>query len=310
MVIIASMDFHGIDLNLLVALQALLQARHVTRAAEQLGITQPAMSAALARLRKLFDDPLLVRGAKGLVLTPRADELLAQLAQIMSGVGQMMAPPTQFDPASSTRTFSLLGTDLIEFSLLPPLLQQLAQTAPSVRIWLKGPDFKQLEALLESAEVDLAIGYCPRAPDSLITRALRQEPFVCIARHGHPALRDSGLSLDIYTRLQHAQALPRGSTMYASAIDTTLAAMGLARPVRVWQPGFLAIAEVVAQTDLISTVPARVAAQAAAHLPITVYPVPFELPPTDIALYWHPRQQQDAGHQWLRQQVAHLLRAD
>ena len=304
------MDFRGFDLNLLVSLQALLEERHVTRAAERLDISQPAMSAALARLRALLGDQLLVRGPQGLALTPRAEALGAQLRPVMGGIEQMVASAPGFVPTSSRRTFSLIGTDFVEYVLLPPLAARLSRDAPGVQITFKGPDFRHIEQRMADGELDLAIGYCPAAPDPLIRKAAFTEPFVCVARRGHPAVADGFLSLDTYAELGHAQVLPQDSTMYADAVDGALAAVGLVRKVAVWQPSFLAVVAVVARTELIATVPSRVAALMASSLPVAIHPLPLELPPSEVGLYWHPRCKDDAGHGWFRQLVWQLLRDD
>ncbi len=310
MATIRRMDFRGFDLNLLVSLQVLLEERHVTRAAERLDISQPAMSAALARLRALLGDQLLVRGPQGLALTPRAEELAAQLRPVMGGIERMVAPAPGFVPASSRRTFSLIGTDFVEYVLLPALAARLARDAPGVQVMFKGPDFRHIEQRMASGELDLAIGYCPAAPDPLIRRAAFTEPFVCVARRAHPAVADGVLSLDAYAELGHAQVLPQDSTMYADAVDGALAAAGLVRRVVVWQPSFLAVVAVVARTELIATVPSRVAALMAPSLPIAIHPLPLALPPSEVGLYWHPRCRDDAGHVWFRQLVWQLLRDD
>ncbi len=308
MATIHRMDFRGFDLNLLVSLQALLEERHVTRAADRLDISQPAMSAGLARLRALLGDQILVRGPHGLGLTPRAEALVAQLRPVMAGIEQMVAPTDGFVPATSRRTFSLIGTDFVEYALLPELVARLSRDAPGVQLMFKGPDFRHLEERMASGELDLAIGHCPDAPDPLIRRAAFTEPFVCVARRGHPAIADAPLSLETYAELQHAQVLPQDSPVYGDVVDAALAAAGLVRKVAVWQPSFLAVVAVVARTALIATVPARVAALMAPSLPVAIHPLPLALPPSEIALYWHPRCRDDAGHGWFRQLVWQLLR--
>jgi DNA-binding transcriptional LysR family regulator len=307
--VIDAMDFRGVDLNLLVSLRVLLVERHVTRSAERLGITQPATSASLARLRTLFRDQLLVRGPKGLVLTPRAEQLLEQINQVMAVIEQMITPPAEFVAETSRRTFTLIGTDFVEFLLLPSLMAALAAEAPNLQVLFRTPDPKNIEGMMASGELDLGVGYLPEAPEALIKRTVFREPFVCVARRGHPLLHDGSLPLDRYVELQHVQVAPGNGTMYAAAIDTALVAMGLVRKVALWEPSFLAVASVVAETDLISTVPTRVATHVAQGLPITIYDLPLPLPGPDFAMYWHPRSQDDSGHKWLRERVAALLRA-
>ncbi len=303
-----AMDYRGLDLNLLIPLQALLKERHVTRAAETLGITQPAMSAALARLRILFGDQLLVRGPGGLAYTPRAERLIEQIDQIMALVGQITSLPEAFEPRTSRRIFKLAGTDFVEFFLLPPLMGSLAQEAPFIEIEFNELDQKTMETAMAAGQLDLAIGYLPKAPEALIRSSLFYEPFVCVARRGHPALQDGPLSLDRYVEIQHVQALMRDGTMYADTIDSALAAQGLVRKVSLWQLSFMAVTYVVALTDLIGTIPRLLATGAATRLPIEVYDMPLPLPPAEFALYWHPRSRDDRGHRWLRERIGSLLR--
>ncbi len=307
--IIDAVDFREIDLNLLVSLRVLLAEHHVTRAAERLGITQPAMSASLARLRVLFNDQLLVRGPKGMAPTPRAEQLSQQLEQTMAVIEQMIALPAKFDPATSKRTFSLIGTDLIEALLLPPLMALLAVEAPHIQVAFRPPNPKNLESLLSEGEIDLAIGYLPEAPQNLITSLIFHDPLACIARTNHPQLSEGSLSLDNFVDLGHVQALPRDFKMYAAPIDTALGALGLVRRVVLWQPSFVPIPAVVANTDLIAVVPTRLAVRAAQTLPIVVYEPPLPLPDADFALYWHARSREDAGQKWLRGKVLAVLRS-
>jgi DNA-binding transcriptional LysR family regulator len=309
MITIDPIDFRSVDLNLVVPLRVLLVERHVTRAAERLGMTQPAMSASLARSRRLFADQLLVRGLKGLVLTTRAEQLLEQLNQVMAILEEMIALPAEFVPETSRRTFTLIGPDFVEFILLPSLMAALATDAPNLQVLFRTPDPGNTEGMMASGVLDLAVGYLPEAPEELVKRTVFREPFVCVARRGNPLLHDDGLPLDRYVELQHVQVLPGNGTMYSAAIDTALAAMGLVRKVALWEPSFLAVAGVVARTDLISTVPKRLAAYVAQGLPITIYDLPLPLLGPEVAMYWHPRNQNDAGHKWLRGKVAALLRA-
>jgi DNA-binding transcriptional LysR family regulator len=308
MAIIDAMDLRGLDLNLLIPLRVLLTERHVTRAAEKLGITQPAMSASLARLRNLFDDQLLVRGSRGLAPTARAQQLMDQLDQFVVVIEQMVALPTEFLPDTSRRTFTLIGTDYIETLLLPSLMADLAIEAPSLQLVFRPPDPKNLEALMSEGEVDLAVAYLPDAPKDLITSVAFRESFACIARRDHPQLSKDNFSLDVFVDLQHAQVLPRNLPMYGMPIDAALGALGLVRRVALWHASFQALPAIVAKTDLVATLPRRLAMLAAQTLPISVYDPPLPLPTVDFSLYWHARSQEDSGHKWLRAKVAALLR--
>jgi DNA-binding transcriptional LysR family regulator len=303
------MDVRGVDLNLLIPLRVLLTERHVTRAAEKLGITQPAMSASLARLRAVFGDQLLVRGPGGLAPTVRGQQLMDQLDQVIAVIDQLIAPPTEFAPDTSRRTFTLIGTDFIEALLLPSLMADLAVEAPGVQVVFRPPDPRNLEASMSKAEVDLAVAYLPDAPKGLITSVAFRDRFACIARRDHPQLSTDHFPLDLFVDLQHVQVLPRNLPMYGMPIDAALAALGFVRRVALWHPSFQALPAIVAKTDLVATVPRRLAMHAAQTFPIAVYDPPLPLPTVDFSLYWHARSHEDSGHKWLRAKVAALLRS-
>jgi DNA-binding transcriptional LysR family regulator len=309
MAIIDVMDVRGLDLNLLIPLRVLLTERHVTRAAERLGITQPAMSASLARLRALFDDQLLVRGPKGLAPTVRGQQLLNQLDQVIGVIEQLVADPKEFVPGTSRRSFTLIGTDFIEALLLPSLMADLAVEAPGVQVVFRPPDPKNLEALMSEGEVDLAVGYLPDAPKGLITSVAFHDRFACIARRDHPQLSADQFPLDQFVDLKHVQVLPRNLPMYGMPIDAALGALGFVRRVALWHPSFQALPAIVANTDLVATLPRRLAMHAARTLPIAVYDPPLPLPAVDFSLYWHARSHEDSGHKWLRSKVTALLRS-
>jgi len=309
MAIIDAMDVRGLDLNLLIPLRVLLTERHVTRAADKLGITQPAMSASLARLRAVFGDQLLVRSPRGLTPTLRAQQLMDQLDQVIAVIEQLVALPTEFVPDTSRRTFTLIGTDFIETLLLPSLMADLAVEAPSVQVVFRPPDPRNLEALMSEGEVDLAVGYLPYAPKGLITSVAFHDRFACIARRNHPQLSTDQFPLDQFVDLQHVQVLPRDLPMYGMPIDAALGTLGFVRRVALWHPSFQALPAIVANTDLVATLPRRLAMHAAQTLPIVVYDPPVPLPTVDFSLYWHARSHEDSGHKWLRAKVAALLRS-
>ncbi|MDB6083925.1 MAG: Transcriptional regulator, partial [Gammaproteobacteria bacterium] len=263
----------------------------------------------LARLRNLFGDQLLVRGPRGLAPTARAQQLMDQLDQVVAAIEQMVALPTEFVPNTSRRTFTLIGTDFIETLLLPSLMADLAIEAPNLQVVFRPPDPKNLEALMSEGEVDLAVGFLPHAPKGLITSVAFHDRFACIARRNHPQLSPGHLSLDQFVDLQHVQALPRDLTMYAMPIDAALGALGFVRRVALWHPSFQVLPAIVAKTDLVATLPRRLAMHAAQTLPIAVYDPPLPLPTADFSLYWHARSHEDSGHKWLRAKVTALLRA-
>lgn len=292
------------DLNLLRVLGAVLETRHVTRAARRLGLSQSAVSHALARLRAALGDELLVRGPDGLVPTERGAALLAPVQAILQAVEDALAGPAPFDPATAERTFRVAAADYAQFVLLPPLLARLAAEAPQVNVWVAPtPEPDVLSAALASGELDLVIGVSTAAPSTggLYTRTLFSDAFVCVVREGHPTVDDT-LTLDDYLALPHAFIAPRGRQ--GGAVDSALAKLGRARRIALAVPHFLVIPHAIAGSDLIVTLAARVAHAFAEPLGLRILPPPLPLPSFEIALTWHERRHRDPGHAWLREALA------
>ncbi|WP_234023079.1 LysR family transcriptional regulator [Sorangium cellulosum] len=297
-------ELAALDLNLLVVLDALLAERHVTRAAARVGMTQPACSHALGRLRRALGDPLLVRGARGaMLLTPRAEALGPGLRAALQGLATALRGEAQFDPATARRRFRIAAGDYAELVLLPPLLSILAREAPGIDVWMVPLSLTRegVVAQLASGAADVAIGP-PRGswPDGLHMRALFEERFRCVLRRGHPAARGR-LSLDRYCGLSHLLVTPRGTP--GSFVDDALAALGRSRRVAAAVPHFLVAPHVIAATDLVATLGARIVDATAAPLGLSVLPPPIELASFSFSLIWHRRTQNDQAHRWLRDQV-------
>ncbi|RAR54550.1 LysR family transcriptional regulator [Paraburkholderia unamae] len=293
------MNLRQIDLNRLVALREVLLERHVTRAAEKLGITQPAMSASLARMREVFQDPLLVRTGGGLSLTRRAEMVLENLDRVFLQIDNLLSTPGHFDPAESHRAFTIIGTDFVEQILLPEVITPLAIVAPNATI-VSRPPLQRFDALMGEGEIDLAIGCIPSAAPSLYTRLLLTERYMCISRDGHSGVRGDFLSLDEYITLPHAQVFPFDKDMYSSPIEQALQAKGLRRSVALRQSSFVPLLSVVANSNLIATVPERLARFGERILPLRVHRPPLDIAPIPISLYWHARTHDDEGHKWFR----------
>jgi DNA-binding transcriptional LysR family regulator len=297
-----------LDLNLLRVLDAVLTTRHVTQAARRLGLSQSATSHALARLREALGDELLVRGPDGLVPTARGAALQGPLREIMERLTQALAPPTPFDPATARRTFRLGAADYAQFVLLPPVLTHLAAHAPGVDLWvLPAPPAEAVPAALADGELDLMVGAttAPLAGAGLFERALFEEQFVCVVREGHPIVRAAeDLDLETFCTLPHAFIAPRGRS--GGAVDSALERIGRARRIALAVPHFLVIPHVIAGSDLIVTLAARVAWHFAHTLPLRVLPPPLPLPAFGIGLAWHERQHRDPGHVWLRDLLARV----
>jgi DNA-binding transcriptional LysR family regulator len=293
-----------VDLNLLVTLDALLAQRSVTKAARQLGLGQPATSAALARLRAMLEDPLLVRTAQGMTLTARAEELREPLREILARIDQALSPPERFEPGQASRTFVLHTTDYFELVLLPPLCEQLGVEAPGVRVEVRAVGDKRLAQELASG-CDLAI--VPRRdeePAGIYRQVLFEEGLSCLVRRDHPTVGRS-LTIDEYAALGHVMVSPRGGAR--GHVDRVLAERGLERRILLTTPHFLVAPAVVARTDLVATVAERLARAVADSWNLRIVPLPFEMPAVPQVALWHERNHRDPGHRWLRSLLSRLV---
>jgi DNA-binding transcriptional LysR family regulator len=295
-----AVNLAAVDLNLLVTLEALLAERSVTRAARRLGLSQPATSHALQRLRDLFGDPLLVRVPGGLQATDRALALAGPLAQALEAVRRTLDGPAAFDPGSARRTFAVATADHGSFVLLPELWATLNAEAPGVDVTVRVDSIDQGRRELADGELDLLIGPYHRESAGFYRQRLLHERFVCVLRRGHPAAR-GGMGLDEWLALPHLLVSPQGRP--GSVVDTALAAMGRARRVGLMVPQFLVAPHVVAASDLVWTAPERMARAYTALLPLTVLPVPIPLEGFTVWQSWHERRHRDPGHAWLRSRV-------
>lgn len=293
------MDLNRIDLNLLVTLDVLLAECNVTRAALRLSLSQPAVSAQLKQLRELFGDPLLLPAARGMTPTSRALELQAPLRETLAGLGSLVAARQPFDAATAGHTFRIATTDLIQAVVCVPLITRLRQLAPQVRLALFPADRSRLGEQLASGEIDLALVPAQAMPQALKTRALYEENFLCLLRRDHPAARRP-LDLDTFCRLDHALISTAGGG-FSGAVDEALAALGRSRRVVVSLTSFLLAPPLVAQTDLVCTIPARLARHYTQALKVLA--PPCEVGSFAVRLGWHPRAHGDPAHQWLREQV-------
>lgn len=294
------------DLNLLIAFDALYRTRSVTRAAREQGVTQSAMSHTLRRLRDELGDPLFVRGRGGMLPTPVADALAQPVRAGLGILERAVDDPGAFDPATSTRTFRLMTADLVEVLTVPALLEYLSAHAPHVRLEIAPPGVGRESELLASGTVDVALGV-PRelAPDVLVRR-LYTETFACLVHRDHPDVTDA-LDLDTYASLPHAFISPGGSG--PGVVDHALAARGMERHIALRTPNFLVAPWVVSRSNLIVTAPRRLCEHMVQAFPLRLVECPVELPSFDMLMAWHPRMHADAGHRWLRERLVALTQA-
>ncbi|GAA5177404.1 LysR family transcriptional regulator [Niveibacterium umoris] len=290
-------DLNGIDLNLLVALQALMQEAHVTRAAERLGVTQPAMSRTLGRLRALFGDPLFVRTPSGLKPTPRAEALRERLDATLADVAGLIAPPL-FDPAQARGRWCISTTDYGANSMLPRVVERLHREAPqldlTISAWRDDQGYRQLE----SGEAQLALATVAQAPAGIHGRGLGDDQFVCLLRAGHAALSQD---FDLETFLKLPQILIHlGGADPRGVVDLALERIGRARRVAVRVANFMAALSIAARSDMVVSVPRTLARLYGSGLGLVEREVPLDLPRIRYALLWHERLHHDPGHSWLR----------
>ena len=296
------------DLHLLACLDALLTERRVTRAAERMNMTQPGMSNALARLRRIFHDPLLVRTPQGMVPTARALELTDSVRAALMHLNAALADPGEFTPAKARTTYKIAISDYVSFLLLPTIMDHLLREAPGVTVTTSASDAKRLREWLEEGDCHLSIGYYMDLADGMHSSELLTDGLSCIARKGHPGLRDK-VSLGQY--IDCPQILMVGGSQPATfevLIDDALKALGLARRIVMRVPSLLVIPAVVAGSDLVANVPRQFARSISTSMPIQVMDLPFEVPIYRLSMVWHERTQQDGAHRWLRQKIRDIVR--
>ena len=301
------MDLHGIDLNLLVAFDALMSERSVTKAGRRIGRTQPAMSAALARLRSLLDDELFVRSQSGLQPTPRAIDLSLPLGRALQDIQRTLGFAQQFDPKLSPITFNIGLSEHPAFKLLPQIANCLREYAPTVTLHVQTFIARE-EALtmLDAGEADVVVGVPPRsAPGRILTKPLFNEEFVCIMRKGHPAAATE-LTLNTYLGLDHVLVSPEGDRF--GHVDTALAEQGLRRRLAVTLPQMYAAPRLVSQTDMIATLMEGVIDASGCRQLLQVLPPPIEVASVPFVMCWHRRNDAHPAQRWLRDCIFDLTR--
>ncbi|MFT4180788.1 MAG: LysR family transcriptional regulator [Rhizobium sp.] len=288
-------DIRALDLNLLKALDALLDERSVTRAAERLGLTQPAVSGMLTRLRESFDDPLFVRTQRGIVPTLRAAQLAGPVKQILGDV-EILLRPAAFDPATAEFTVSLAATDYALRAVVVPFLVALRAQAPGIRVAVRPVEDDRIQTQFERGDLDLALMTPETALPDLHARRLFDESYVCAMRADHPDIAAGALSVERFCALDHALVSYAGERFWG-VTDDALTKIGRERRVVLTLTSFLVLAEVLRTTDLIAVVPRRLVADAAG---LAMCEPPVDIPGFTKLAVWHERTHQDPGHRWVR----------
>lgn len=289
-------DIRNLDLNLLKALDALLDERSVTRAAERLSLTQPAVSGMLTRLRECFDDPLFTRAQRGIVPTLRALELATPVKSILAEVGQLLKP-REFDPATAQMTINIAATDYALRAVVVPFMAALRQQAPGIRVAVLPVNNDLLPMQFERGAVDVALITPDTTPPELHAKTLYAEDYVCLLRADHPLAQSDALSLDEFCSQDHALVSYVGGSFHG-VTDEALAALGRSRRVTLSVCSFLVLPEILRVSDLISVVPRRLALNTAG---LKIVAPPLTIPGFTKSVAWHERTHRDPGHRWLRE---------
>ena len=297
------MELLQLDLNLLKAFDALMRERNVTRAAQRLSLTQPAVSGILNRLRDSFDDPLFVRTQRGISPTPRALALSGSIQRVLQDIDRLLKPDA-FDPAQASFTVGIAATDYALRAVVVPLITALQAQAPGVRVAVRQVQDRQLIEQMERGDVDLALLTPQTAPPDLHSRQLFDERYVCILRQDHPLAGRKSLTLSQFCRLGHGMVSLEGGGFHG-ATDDALAALGRQRQVVVSVPSFAMLLDVVRTSDLAALVPERLLV--GTHGLVTVR-APLEVPGFSKILVWHARTHDEPGHRWVREQLVQACR--
>ena len=296
------MDLAGVDLNLLVSLDALLTECNVTRAAARLHSSQPALSAQLAKLRLLFDDQLLVpaESGRGMIPTARALALRGPLRSALENLGAVIHSKPSFDPFRQARTFQVAIGDNATAIIGLPLVALLAKNAgDNVHVAFSMADPDQIAVHMEEGEVDLMIDAARNVPDSFKMRVLLQQPFVMAQRKGHPR-GTAPLDLDTYCSLRHVVVSPKRGNV-RGYMDDYLERMGRRRNTALSVPQFIMVPEILRTSDYVSTLP-KVLLSHFSEV-VDVFELPFATDPFALAMAWHPRNHEDPAVKWLRERV-------
>lgn len=309
------MKANRIDLNLLVYLDALLRERNVTQAANQLNLSQPALSNGLRRLRELFNDPLLVRTSEGMTPTERALELEPLVRDVLSRIDQAVQPRGEFDPASAQRVFRIMASDYAESTLLPSVLGKLRTRAPGLTLDIMTPsDVSFLD--VERGKVDMVINRFDAMPQSFHQIHLWNDSFTCVLSPNNPVLED--FTLDNYLKANHVWVSKTGMGVGVGVdpsdvqrlgwVDLALNRLGKKRQIRVFTRHYQAAMTLAEQNDLIVTLPTRAAQLQVDNPRVVLRDPPLDIPPLELKMAWSPLLQHNPDNKWLRKLIADTAR--
>jgi DNA-binding transcriptional LysR family regulator len=303
-----AMNLSNLDLNLLKVLDALIAERNVTRAGERLGRSQPAVSNALQRLRRLLGDELLVRGRNGLVLTPRADAIREPLREAISLVESCFAGEAQFSPAKATGVFRLSTPDRLSLALVPPLLARLQRFAPNMALQVMTADRQQALDLLNEDRTDLALGWLDEKPSHLNAESMHEENLFCVFRRDHPILK-RGMKFDIATVLSFPHLVVSATGQRTAIFDDLLLRHGLRRHALVAVTNFTVVPHLLGSSNMIGVFTKLAADVFQKSFKLAKRPVPIDVGKISTKMVWHIRDDRDRKHVWLREQIKAVYRS-
>jgi len=293
------------DLNLMPVFLALMDERNVTRAAERLGITQPALSNALNRLRDTLRDPLFIRERYGMRPTQLAEEMAPVVRTALAQFDELILGQQQFDPAEASRLFTLAPNSYAEFVLMPEVVARLRARADGIKLRLIpfGSDLAETGAV--SGSTEMVIGRITDPPDNIVVQHLMDDGLACVVRAGHPEIGDS-ISKEQYEQLKHVNVLPPGRLR--AGLFQALEQRGLRREVAVSVTHFLAVPEMIAATDYCTTLPRQICRRLARDPRLKILPAPADLGTFPVEIAWHVRYRHDPAHRWLRSLIAEVAK--
>jgi DNA-binding transcriptional LysR family regulator len=292
------MDLKDIDLNLLVIFQQLLQERRVSAVAANLGLSQPTVSNALNRLRQQLGDDLFLRTSRGMEPTAFAMQLAEPISYALSAIHETLNQRTRFEPTNSERQFMVGMNDIGEIYFLPKLMKILADIAPGVSLSTIRTTGANLAEAMESGRIDLAIGWLPHLKSGFFQRRLFVQEHVCLFRSGHAFDKNAPLTIEEFEAAEHVVVSSVG-TGHAT-VDGYIEKLGVKRRAVLTVPHFVAVGHILANTDMIATVPERFARHCLTPFNLKFVTLPLKLPEVGVNLFWHSRFHKDSGNQWLR----------
>jgi DNA-binding transcriptional LysR family regulator len=293
------------DLNLLPVFVALMEERNVTRAAERLGITQPALSNTLNRLRDTLHDPLFIRERYGMRPTQLAEEIAPVIAEALARLDELILGQQEFDPKKAERLFTIAPNDYVEFVLVPAVVARLGEVAPGIRLRLTPFGSDLVETGVISGSTAMALGRIVDPPDNVVVQHLMDDSLACVLRTDHPDIGDT-ISREEFERLKHVNMLPPGRLR--AGLFQPLERQGLKRDVAVSVTHFLSIPELIAVTDYCTTLPTQICRRIAKDKRLKVLAPPVDLGTFPVEVAWHVRYRNDPAHRWLRALIADVAR--